>query len=265
MRPRRILTLQEASEIIDQAVRESALVVLTVQQEGDWSTFKSRFLERDPHRKFIVLDYQEFPGRPVVPVFPGQFVGLSFRYKSRKVMFATVVEARGRFLIDHHNSIAAIRYRWPDSMTELQRRAYYRTPIPPGTSVAVDLWPGGLTKRDAAGNKLEVVHGQAADLSCGGAFVRVHSGGRPDWKVNQTLGVEMHLPDGRPPVLLDAYYRGARQEAAGSMGIAVQFVGLELSVDGRVLLQRLAHCVQKFHRMVLPNELSSRDRPFRSR
>jgi c-di-GMP-binding flagellar brake protein YcgR len=264
MRPRRILTVQEACEMIDQAVRESALAVLSVQQEGEWSTFKSRFLERDPHRRFIVLDYQEFPGRPVVPVSPGQYVGLSFRHKSRKVMFATVVEARGRFLVDQNNSIAAVRYRWPDSMTELQRRAYYRTPVPPGTSVAMDLWPGGVAGRDAANAALGRLRGEAADLSCGGALVRVQGGSRPDWKENQTLGIEMHLPDGRPPILMDAYYRGVRQEHAGALGIAIQFVGLELSVDGRALLQRLARCVQKFHRLAQANELSSRDRPFRS-
>lgn len=264
MRPRRILTLQEASEIIDQAVRDSTLAVLTVQQEQEWSTFKSRFLERDPHRKFIVLDYQELPGRPVVAVFPGQYVGVSFRHKSRKIMFATVVEARGRFLVDAHNSIAAVRYRWPDSMTELQRRAYYRTATPPGTRVEVNLWPGGVAGRDAATVALKVLHGEAADLSCGGALVRVPGAVRPAWKDNQTLGVEMHLPDGRPPIILDAYYRGARPDADGMIGIAVQFVGLELSVDGRALLQRLARCVQKFHRLALASELSSGDRPFRS-
>jgi c-di-GMP-binding flagellar brake protein YcgR len=256
--------MQEASEIIDQAVRESTLAVLTVQQESEWNTFKSRFLERDPHRKFIVLDYQELPGRPLPPVFPGQYVGLSFRHKSRKVMFATVVEARGRFLVDANNSIAAVRYRWPDSMTELQRRAYYRTVTPPGTNLVVNLWSGGVVGRDAATVSLKVVHGEAADLSCGGALVRVPGGARPTWKENQTLGVEMHLPDGRPPIMLDAYYRGARQEADGTMGIAIQFVGLELSVDGRALLQRLARCVQKFHRLALASELSSGDRPFRS-
>ena len=93
MKPRRILTGEETSTILDEAVRQSALAVLTVHQEEGWQMFKSRFLERDPRRRFIVLDYQPTHGTEPTPLASGQYVGLSFRYKSRKVMFAKYAAA----------------------------------------------------------------------------------------------------------------------------------------------------------------------------
>ena len=265
MRPRRILTLEETSVIIDQAVQQSALAVLTVHEGDSWHTFKSRFLEHHADRRFFVLDYQETHGATPPPLASGQYVGVSFRYRSRKVMFATVVEAKGRYLVDGRTSVPAIRYRWPESMTELQRRAYYRTPVPPEIRVLANIWPGGVTARAPSQSApLSITTGEAVDLSCGGTLIRLSQVEAPKWTDNQTLGVELHLPDGQPALLVDAYYRGTRYDHENHLCAAVQFVGLELSPDGRSLLQRLARCVQKLHRLTLTNELRSRRTRFRS-
>ncbi len=251
--------------MIDAGVREGALAVLTVPQGCEWISFKSRFLERDPKRRFFVLDYQETHGRKPPHLALGQYVGVSFRNKSRKIMFATVVEAKGRFMADGNQTIAAVRYRWPDSLTELQRRAYFRTPVPVGSALLVSMWPGGVGARESAqGRVLEIITGQARDLSCGGSLVQATTTTPPAWRDDQTLGVELQLPDGRPPVLLDAHFRGARHETDGTLCIAIQFVGLELTLEGRALLQRLARCVQKFHRLSLARELRTRDSRHRS-
>ena len=258
MRPRRILTGEETAAILGTAVQQSALAVLTVHEGDQWRMFKSRFLELDRNRRFFVLDHQETHGTLPPPLLPGQYVGLSFRYKSRKVMFATVVEARGRYLIGGQASVPAVRYRWPESMTELQRRAYYRTPIPPELRVLANLWPGGVAARtQAQGQTLSVTTGEALDISCGGTLVRLFQLEAPGWTDDQTVGVELHLPDGQAPLLVDAYYRGTRHDAGNHLCAAVQFVGLELLPDGRGVLQRLARCVQKFHRMTLARELRS--------
>jgi c-di-GMP-binding flagellar brake protein YcgR len=265
MRPRRILTGEETALILDEAVRQSALAVLTVHEDSQWHMFKSRFLERDANRRFIVLDCQETHGTRPTALISGQYVGISFRYKSRKVMFATVVEARGRYLVDPKTSVPAVRYRWPESMTELQRRAYFRTPIPPEVRVLANLWPGGVSKRERTQNAaLSITTGEALDLSCGGTLVRLNQIEAPPWTDSQTIGVELHLPDGQPPLLIDAYYRGTRHDAANHLCAAVQFVGLEFALDGRGLLQRLARCVQKFHRTALANDLREGRMRFRS-
>ena len=264
MKPRRIITSEETAMILDQAVSENALAVLSIHENGEWKMFKSRFLERDPNHHFVVLDHQETHGTQPPNLSPGQYVGLSFRYKSRKVMFATVVEAKGRYLIDGSNSVTAVRYRWPESMTELQRRAYYRTPVPQDVRLLAHVWPGGVAARQSAqADALKVVTGEALDMSCGGTLIKLNQLETPNWTDNETLGVELHLPDGQPPLLVDAYYRGTRHDTTNHLCAAVQFVGLELSLESRGVLQRLARIVQKFHRATLADELRNNRARFR--
>jgi c-di-GMP-binding flagellar brake protein YcgR len=252
MRPRRLVSPRDAAAIFDRAVHDRSLAVLTLQDGSDWRSFKSRFLERDAKNRFFVLDYQAFDNEPLPTLTPGQYLGVSFRQKNRKLLFATVVEAKGHFILDEKTSLPAVRYRWPDSITELQRRAYYRTPVRDDMTLLVSLWPGGLRARgDAQTAALRVATGELADLSCGGALVRLHQQAPPDFAPNQTLGVELQLPDGRAPLVVDALFRGARSDEAGTLSAAIQFIGLELSVDGRRVLQRLANSVQRLHRLTL--------------
>lgn len=259
MKPRRMLTPLDASAIFDRAVQERALAVLTFQDGHEWYSFKSRFLERDAQRRFFVLDYQAVDDHPLPSVAPGQYLGVSFRQKSRKLLFATIVEAKGHFVLDDQTTVPAIRYRWPDGMTELQRRAYFRTPIPAEMPLNVSIWAGGVLARARAQTEaLQVISGDLCDLSCGGALVRLHHPAPPDWVMEQTIGVEMHLPDGRAPILVDARYRGARTDESGALNLALQFVGLELTVDGRLVLQRLANSVQRLHRLAFVAERGER-------
>ena len=264
MKPRRIVTPRDATEVFDQAVSERALAVLTIQAADGWSSFKSRFLERDPNGRFFVLDYQSVDGQPLPHVVPGQYIGVTFRQRSRKLLFATVVEAKGHFVLDDRTAVPAVRYRWPDSMTELQRRAYYRTPVPTGMTLLVNLWPGGIAARtDAQASTLQVTTGDLADLSCGGALVRLHQTTPPTRLDGQVLGAQMQLPDGRPPIVLDGRFRGVRHEDSGGRGAALQFVGLELTVDGQLVLQRLAASVQRLNRQSLVAGPRKRETEFR--
>ncbi len=258
MRPRRLLTMQDTIEVVEQSVRDNALAVLTLQSGDEWSTFKSRFLESDPSRRFFVLDYQPVDGQTPPNVDSGQCVGLTVRYKSRKVMFATVVEAKGRFVIDSSASIPAVRYRWPATLMELQRRVYYRTPVPPATPLVVNAWPGGANARNAAQSAtLTVVSGHALDISCGGALIRLNQLQAPPWDDRATLGIELHLPDGRPPALCNAHFRGVRHDAQNDLCVAIQFVGLEVTAESRAILQRISRTVQKFHRQTIEEDLRS--------
>ncbi|MFH1747403.1 MAG: hypothetical protein ABIG44_10215 [Planctomycetota bacterium] len=250
MKPKRVITEQDTAAIFDEAVQEHALAVLTLQNDNNWQTFKSRFLERDSSGHFFVLDYLSPNGDDLPELTPGQFVGVSFRHHSRKVLFATVVEARGHFVLDNRTTVPAIRYRWPESMTELQRRSYYRTPVPESLNLIANIWSGGLPARTTVQNStLQITSGTLADVSCGGALVRMHEATPTPWNDNDIVGFETQLADGKPAVMLDAYYRGARHDELGQFNAALQFIGLELTIDGRLVLQRLAKCVQKFHRM----------------
>ncbi len=250
MRPRRLTAELNTAELFARAVRERALAVLTIQQGGDWLTYKSRFLERDAARRFFVLDYLPDGDAPLPPLAPGQCVGVSLRQSSRKYMFASAVEARGQFVIDRDNAIPAIRYRWPDSITELQRRVYYRTPVPPGLELPVRLWAGGIQARPTdADDERALVEGTLMNLSCGGAQVGLDTPLDRPWGADELVGCEITLPDGRGVLELDAHYRGPRPDSDFGRSLAVQFVGLELGEGGRQKLARLAQCVNRLYRL----------------
>jgi c-di-GMP-binding flagellar brake protein YcgR len=252
MNPRRTIPPEVATGIFEEAVREHALAVLSVRTGQSWCVFKSRFLECDPARAYFVLDYQPLDNEPLPELVPGQCVGVSFRHRNRKVLFDTVVEARGHYLLDDRLSIPAVRYRFPTVVTELQRRAYYRTPIPETMSLLATVWPGGITARNRVQKSaLEILSGTLINISCGGALIRLNGSQSPDWSEEELLGAEIHLGDGRPPVQVDARSRGLRKDEFGSACLAIQFLGLELSVEGRMALQRLASTVQRLHRMAL--------------
>ena len=267
MRPRQLAASRDAAAIFDRAVEERALAVLTLQGENTqgentWQSFKSRFLERDPKQRFFVLDYQPLDDEALPAVNPGVCVGVSFRQKGRKLLFATVVEAKGHFALDGKTNVAAVRYRWPESLTEMQRRAYFRTPVPDDVALRVDFWAGGVRARAAGhGPAPKVLSGHVADLSCGGTLIRLQPPGPVGWVNELVLGLELHLPDGRPPILVDGRYRGSRADDSGVVGAAIQFVGLELSADGRVVLQRLANAVQRLHRLGLAPSRRGRGSP----
>jgi c-di-GMP-binding flagellar brake protein YcgR len=253
VKTRRNLAPEDTIEMFDCAVRDRALAVLSVNEDGQWITFKSRFLERDPKRQFFVLDYQAFDQETLPELLPGRCVGISFRYRNRKVLFSSAVQARGHFVLDPSTSIPAVRYRWPETMTELQRRAYFRTPVPENQILIATLWPNGVGQRPADGGNphADCVTGQVLDISCGGAFIRLNRAEPPEWPENWTLGAEINLGDNRPPLLVDVRYRGSRRDNFGQVGVAVQFVGLEMTVEGRLILQRLAQSLQRFHRLSL--------------
>lgn len=253
MKPRRILAPRDTAEVLDFAVQERALAVLSYQQGAEWCTFKARFLECDARGRFFVLDHQSLDDKPLPTLSVGQYIGVSVRQKSRKILFSTVVEAKGHFVLDDKTTVSAIRYRWPNSMTELQRRAYFRTPVPPDVTLTASLWAGGVQARtQAQAAPLQVYTGNAVDISCGGTLIGLHRSEPPAWADDELLGMELHLPDGRPPIQVDARFRGLRQDG-GTIGVAIQFVGLELNLDGRLVLQRLAGTVQRLNHAIVGN------------
>jgi c-di-GMP-binding flagellar brake protein YcgR len=263
MRHNKVVLTHNESEVFDRAVRERAIAVVTLQQDSKWATFKCRFLERDPSMQFFVLDYNDPNGDDSLPPLSlGQYVGVSFRHGSRKVMFSTVVEAKGKYILPDNTEIAAIRYRWPQALTELQRRVFHRALIPTSQTLLGHLWDGGMIRRASAQNgTLEIVNGELVDISCGGAMIRLHGNRQPNWGETATLGAELQLGDGRPPVRLDANFRGFRTDEQGRVCAAVQFVGLELTVDGREVLHRLASVVQRLNREGLRGADQGHEKP----
>jgi hypothetical protein len=254
-----MLTVDSArrDEILTDALRRGARVVLTVRRDDGWKTLNSSFVPAPPGAGAITVLAPRFDGPPLEL---GETVGASFRRGHKKCLFATVVKSpetgtNGRVDRD------VVCLRWPDHLQELQRRVYQRVPPPPGQVIPVEFWIGHV--EDSAAARPEATpywSGQIENLSVGGARVWSRS------EVRFTEGVPVAcwfaLSRRAEPLLLNAVFRHCERRGGG-FSAGFQFVGLETRTEGPVILAQLAKTVTDFQRATSRHR--SRLRPVRTR
>lgn len=233
------------NEILNWAVEQQALCVLTSHTTTGWRTEKAKFIEGAGDNGKLVLAFAKGNGETAADYTPGERVGLSFRRGHKKCMCASVVlgVAQGA-----EGSAEADRVilRWPDAMQELQRRVYYRAT--PSRRVHVRYWNGGVARRaDAESADSGIGFGTLLDLSAGGMRIRVQD--RPgEFVEGDAFGCAFAPKPRAETVVLDGVFRHLQHEEDGSWSIGLQFVGLETSERGRQTLADLANIVTEYHR-----------------
>ncbi|MFH0980427.1 MAG: PilZ domain-containing protein [Planctomycetota bacterium] len=240
-------------EILAEAVENATLVVIVARRGRDWVTHKSQFLASpafDPHL-LIASPLNTEPGM-VTMLTRGEQIGVSFRRGHKKCVFGTVVE-------DLQECPPAIVIHRPEQVQELQRRVYYRSPPPRGTTIAVRYWaahdlpPSGLTDPPD-----HAYHATLKDLSAGG--ISIETCANPPLRTGQTVVCHFAYKRGAPPLTLDAMLRRRQSAPRGAESLGLQFVGLEATPGGRKHLVRLAKIVAEFQRC----NYDPADRPRRS-
>jgi len=221
------------TDAILEAVRKQSPAVITVPVINRWVTLKSAFVAADPDAGLISLA-RPLPddGQPQPSLKPGQSISISFRRGHRKCICVTAVvrgtgtEQEGRLQI-----------QWPDEILAVQRRAYFRAPVPEDMEVPVRLWRGGRTKRRlAAIGKWPSVTGHLADISAGGMRLDVPASEDPQLQVGEPVAVEFAPLPQVGQLCLDANFRHCLPQPNGWVGLGLQFVGLEGSPAGRQIL-----------------------------
>jgi len=235
--------------LVEAADRRTPLVLSRKQPHG-WGTFRSRLLEAEPIAQRLIIEYPVGAGGEKAPdIEEGESIGVAFRKGHRKCMFASVVQGKKRFQIDEANRVGALLLRWPGDLQQLQRRVYYRAPIPPDRAIKVAFWPGGLAYEARVGAaEFPVYAGWLMNLSAGGMAVVVPHDQRGDWRPGDTFGCRFEPAPGSC-LAMDATLRHAEPGENGLTRLGFQFVGLELTGQGRAVLRLLAHVVARFHRL----------------
>ena len=228
-------------EILFEAVEKSAPVVVTSRRGKDWLTHKSRFLAAPDVPDHLLIGGPLTAETGTVTVLArGERIGVSFRHGHKKCMFGTVVE-------DLQECPQAIVVGRPEELQELQRRVYYRSAPPRGTTVQVRYWPADDHPHTAAGRPPDDAgHGTLKDLSVGGIRIETHD--HPSIRIGQTVVCHFAHKRGAPPITVDATLRHRQNEPRGSESLGLQFVGLETTPGGRKRLVRLARIVSDYQR-----------------
>ncbi len=240
--------------VLQWAVEREAAVTASLQHEGTWVVFKSRFLRHDPAAAIVQIAAPIGGDGPAIEIVAGQKLGLAFRRGHKKCLFTTVVVVRRNDTTSDGQPVDTIVLRSPDHVRELQRRAYQRTTVPDSRFIAVKVWEGGAPTPEEP--SWPICSGRVGNASVGGILVDIRSDQNPRLNIGDVVGVEITASPGRPPLIADAQYRHCAVTSPQRLGLGFQFVGLEHGLPGRSEIQELAEFIRDLKRETARRERS---------
>jgi c-di-GMP-binding flagellar brake protein YcgR len=235
------ITKKQPDQYLTDSIRKERMVVVTVNGPEGWTSFKSKFLPTSQEGKSVAVEIMPDDRREIeFDAEPGTELGVTFRVGHKKCMFGTVVES----VQPKDDTVVAV-FRWPNCIMPLRRRAFERATVPDGVVVAVRFWHDDAMSTTGADART-VRHGQLEDISAGGMRVRVAS---PDEIELGTIYRCAFTPkQGRPAILVEARVRHREAIGHGRGSIGFQYVGLEVTAEGRRALERLTRVVSQYQR-----------------
>jgi c-di-GMP-binding flagellar brake protein YcgR len=242
----RQLDTQRRQESLDLAVSRRFIVSLSLKNDDGWNSYKSRFLARDDQTGELIVEYPSPADQPIPEVAPLQNIGVSFRRGHKKCLFNTTVRSRRNYSTENGAKTAALQLALPANVFELQRRVFYRTPIPDEMTIEVRIWPGSDDTRTA---ESAPYRGTLLDLSAGGLSFILEGEDTPQWKVNTPITCWLSPGAGEPPIEAAAQFRHCEPDADDHMRVGLQFAGLEASKQGRATLQRILDLTMRLQAM----------------
>jgi hypothetical protein len=232
---------------LQDAVQRKSQAVLSIRLADGWSSYKTQFLP-NPGSEDLCLEYPTSAGLDVPELTPGQILGVSFRRGHKKCMFSSRVLRRTNVDLGGA-AVPALIVARPQELQQLQRRAYNRVEVPPGRSIPIEMWDGGLSaEHRARGGDMPVFHGIIVDISAGGLSVLMPAVHDPRLGVGDTVGCRFRPDPQAPALALDANFRYASSEGKDQVRLGFQIVGLEVTPEGAAVLQILSELVSRLAR-----------------
>lgn len=232
---------QRQEEILTEAVYRHACIVLNCRIADGWASFHSRLLGTTGEGRQLVAAYPTLD-RLCPPEFAGgEQVSVALRRGHKRCLFRTIVIRQCRFSMTRSVHLPALVLAWPDAMYELQRRFYYRVPVPTGTQAAVT-----LRRVVRSGGAPESCDGMLVDISAGGVSVRMpmtESG----WRRDQMVCCRIESLAGEPAIELPARICHSMPEQGG-LRVGLQFTELE-SDPARPEFAQVVRLCQHFQRL----------------
>lgn len=236
---------QQAEEILAETARGRTIVGLTWRDDRRrWMIAKARLVEADRGRDGLLIECKhaaDDDGDEIPQL--GQDLAVSFRRGSRKCVFNTTVLGRD-IHGDGERHHLVLRVAWPNDLHELQRRLFYRTPVPRGRFIPVDLWIN--TQQDEAQPFPQ--RGRMLDLSAGGLSVELPREARPRWRNDEQLSCRFVNDAQRGPIEVSARLTHYNRLPDGHVRLGLQFLGLDAGEEGRRTLNRIENMTGKLRR-----------------
>ncbi len=256
MKPLLPVDTQKKNDILNHAIDRSQYCVITSREDGSWNSAKTKFVKAEDAPDRLFIEAVDAGSDHALSYLSGELVGVNFRRGHRKCLFATTVLGTTSIEDADGSLVNVVELYWPDTMQEMQRRAFQRA-VPTGQHVSVRFWEGGIASRAEGERQSNGIHtGTLVDLSAGGMRILTTDIAPDTFEKGDTIGFSFRPKSRGETIAIDGVFRHLQITADGLASIGIQFIGLECSAEGRHMLAVLADVVAEYHRA-----LSNRKKP----
>lgn len=241
-----ILHGEDRLGILSRAIDQHKVGIMTYLNGGKWQVIRIGLIKYTDQS--VVIEVLSGEKNITNQLRINQPVGMSFQVDDIKYIFESMIYGveskvtqgqKGRILLE-----------LPGKIQRIQRRAYQRQTVPKELNVKVLFWHRGY---------LDTVHtvpndhywqGDLVDLSAGGIRVIVGMDKKECFTIGQVLGIQFTPMFYQKPILAEGHIRYITEdEKDQTLYLGVEFLGLEASVEGRHLLQRLLDTVEEYQKL----------------
>ena len=239
MRKRKFVVGRETQNLLHTALMKKMPLTITKKHGDDWEMYKSHIISIQGHRMVITLPFGREDQPPMEPG-KGQELAITFKKGYNKCLFTSRIISQSRTEIDPGNYIDTLVIYVPEQIEKIQRRVYERTSVPEGETITVKFW--------AVHGSDKKYSGILTDLSGGGIGVEVKADVDPDVQSEEHCTVQFVPLPGHEPIITTAIYRHITNPENGQRTIGFQFIGLENTEQGRMILRRIGRVITIYDR-----------------
>jgi len=250
----------EPREILTTAINRKTPAIMTYLTDRRWHVAKVIFTELGANKLYAELLPEGKP-RPI-NIRNEQPVGISLKHNFGKLVFDTKVIS----LEPSANAASGgtIILSVPPKVEIIQRRSYYRVPVPSSLKVKVIFWhrdqnqdenrhqPCADCKTFCKSILEDKRYWQAvlADISAGGAQIVIDASLKPYFRKGQFLTIRFTPLPYEMPLMFNVQIRNILPTVNNeALCLGLQIVGLEASSEGHETLQRLCSVVEQYYKM----------------
>lgn len=235
------ITHIQREENLTNAIHEQSRAVLTHREADGWRTHKAQFVSGDKSAGRITVRVARVDAESWDWPATGVQLGVAFRAGHKKCMFSSQA-----FPIAGEQGERLLRIEWPSTVQQLQRRAFQRVAPPDAAIIPVRFWQTKNSDEGGTTDRSSMRHGQLVDMSAGG--MRIRTADLDSIELEGAYRCVLTPNPGTPPLVLDARLRHRESTNFGRAALGFQFVGLEVTPEGRKTLTRIARLVNQFQR-----------------
>jgi hypothetical protein len=249
-----ILKDGEVLVALSEAVRHNATTRMCHMAGGKW--VRNEVTPRELAESGVVFQMPADSNAHLEKLQIHQPVGLSFQVNHEKFIFDSAILGFESDITTHGGRVLL---EIPETMEKMPRRAYDRQPVPSNLNIQVLFWHRGYADSTTRVPVESYWQGQLMNLSAGGAQISVPFALSDCFGPNQLIGMQFTPMFYQKPILVEAQIIHLHpEETENKLCLGLEFLGMEVSIDGRTTLHRLMDIVEEYTKLNNPLDTSSK-------